>query len=489
MMTISDIFEKAKIKQLLSFLFPKITISNILKKAKVNRQKIEANIYHVVLKHEYEPRDVFADLQNCYTGFFTKGTEPRMLGLSGLRGTGKTTLLWQIADFANQQNFENIYFFDIEKIVTLGYSILDIFLYIENHSPEFLTSKNVLLFDEVHFDKKWSTALKIIYENMRATYIVATGSSALLLQTTADLATRMLILHTFPLHFTEYISITKNIQLENKTQVKERLKNALFFSKSIDELKENLLQLKPEVDIYYQKIEFPDLLIDTYIKYHNIARFTLYDNTNYILKEIDTLYHRVIYEDIPILSKETDTENTKKLLLRLAVSDEINVQTLSQTIGISHDEINNIIDILVKAEMLMVLYPFGGIDSKINKMKKAFFMSPSIRLALLQQFVNEIENEHIAKLHEDITVMYLKRFFDNSILSFSSFTKSKNPDFIISTNSKPIILEVGLNKQTKKQITESKIQFRYGIVINTKIDEPIFETETVFLPFKWFVLL
>jgi predicted AAA+ superfamily ATPase len=466
-----------------------IEIHDIFEKSKVSRQKIEANIYHIILKHKYEPRDIFADLQKCFTSFFAKGTEPRMLGLSGLRGTGKTTLLWQIADYAKNQNVENVYFFDIEKIVTLGYSVLDLFLYIENHKPEFLTSKNVLLFDEVHFDKKWSTALKIIYENMRFSYIVATGSSALLLQTTADLATRMLILHTLPLHFTEYISITKNIKLDNKTEFKEKLKAVLFFSKTIDDLKQNLLPLKTQIDDYYKKIENADLLLDNYIKYHNIARFTLYEDVNYILKEIDTLYHRVVYEDIPILSTEIDTENTKKLLLRLAVSDEINIQSLSQSIGISQEEINLIIDILAKAEMLTVLHPFGGIDSKINKMKKAFFMSPSIRLALLLQFINKLENEHLAKLYEDIVVMYLKRFFDNSLLSFSSFTKSKNPDFIISTNSKPIILEVGLNKKTKQQITASKIDFRYGIVVSTKINEPIFETETVFLPFKLFVML
>jgi len=310
-----------------------------------------------------------------------------------------------------------------------------------------------------------------------------------LLQTTADLATRMLILHTFPLHFTEYVSITRNIQLDNKAQVKEGLKNALFFSKSITELKERLSQIKPELQTYYQRIEGLDYLIDTYIKYHNIARFTLYDNTNYILREIDSLYHRVIYEDIPVLSKETDSENAKKLLLRLAVSDEINVQTLSQAIGISQEEINNMINILAKAEMLTVLYPFGGIDSGINKMKKAFFMSPSIRLALLQQFVNELENEQIAKLYEDITVMYLKRFFDNSMLSFSSFAKSKNPDFVISTHSKPIILEVGLNKKSKQQITGSKIDFRYGIVVSTKIEEAYFEQETVYLPFSLFAIL
>ncbi len=66
------------------------------------------------------------------------------------------------------------------------------------------------------------------------------------------------------------------------------------------------------------------------------------------------------------------------------------MQTLSQVIGISQSEINEVIDILAKAELLNVLYPYGGIDSKLNKTKKAFFMSPSIRLALISHIENTI---------------------------------------------------------------------------------------------------
>jgi len=464
-------------------------IEKIFQKSKVTQQKIEQNIRHHISKFEYEPRDNFADLQKCFNLFFNKAKEPRMLGLSGLRGTGKTTLLWQIADYAQKNEINNVYLFDVEKIINLGYNILDIFWYLENHQADFILQKSVLLFDEVHFDKKWSSSLKIVYENMRSTFIVATGSSALLLQTTADLATRMLILHTFPLQFTEYIAISQNIKLENKIETKEKLKAILFFSKNIDELKNNILPFSNIVNQYYSKIQNAENLIDTYIKYHNITRFTLFEDHSYIIKEIDSLYHRVIYEDIPIINNEIENENIKKLLLRLAASYEINTQSLSQTIGISQEQINKAIDILAKAEMLNVLHPYGGIDSKINKTKKAFFMSPSVRFALLSQFQYEIEPEYLSKLYEDIVVMYLKRFFDNSLLSFSSFAKSKNPDFIISTNEKPLIIEVGINKKSTKQITESKIKSRYNIIINTKIDELKFENEIIYLPLKWFLII
>ena len=116
-------------------------------------------------------------------------------------------------------------------------------------------------------------------------------------------------------------------------------------------------------------------------------------------------------------------------------------------------------------------------------------MSPSIRMALLLQVFNEVSNEYLAKLYEDVVVMYLKRLFSDSILSFSSYTKEQNPDFIIETCENPILLEVGINKKTTRQISKSKIVYRYGIVINTKINTISLKDNTVFLPLNWFLLL
>ena len=464
-------------------------IDNILKKSRISLNKIKPNLEHHIFKTRYETRDNFNDLKKCYDGFFTKGTEPRMLGLSGLRGTGKTTLLWQIAEYAHEKGMQNIYFFDIERITSMGHGITRFFWEVENKYENFFYQKNVLLFDEVHFDPDWASAIKILYEHMRSTYIVVTGSSALLLQSTADLATRMLMLHTFPLHFTEYISITKNIELNNRQEFQTKLKNALFYSKDITQIKLRLQDLKPTINNYLHNLDNQSILINNYIKYHNITRFIWYEDTNYLRKEISTLYHRVINEDIPLLTDKINSNDAKNILLRLAASDEINIQTLSGRLGISQKQVNDTIEILGLAELLNVLYPHGKIDSKLNKKKKAFFMSPSIRLALFSDLYDNVDNEFVAKLYEDIVVMYLKRFFDNALLSFSSYSDSKNPDFIISTRDCPVLVEVGINKKSTKQITKSKIKYRYGIIINTKIDEIKFENDTVMIPLSWFLLL
>ncbi|MEA3452090.1 MAG: ATPase, partial [Bacteroidota bacterium] len=65
----------------------------------------------------------------------------------------------------------------------------------------------------------------------------------------------------------------------------------------------------------------------------------------------------------------------------------------------------------------------------------------------------------------------------------------KNPDLIIETLNKPILLEIGLNKKTTKQISKSKIKYKYGIVIYSKIEDIEIHNDIVIIPLKYFLLL
>ena len=91
---------------------------------------------------------------------------------------------------------------------------------------------------------------------------------------------------------------------------------------------------------------------------------------------------------------------------------------------------------------------------------------------------------------EDTVILYFNRIFrQTEIISFSSAKGRKNPDFIIETLPKPIILEVGINKNTTKQISKSKIKYKYGIIINSKIDKIKLNNDIVIIPLKYFLLL
>ncbi len=469
-------------------------LQQILLNSKVTKKRIRDNLQHPYLQTELLPREVFAEIKENTDTYFQTGNGVRMFGLSGLRGTGKTTLLWQVAGHIYTNYTKNIYFLDFTDLITYNIGIREIKRafekYIVGDHLSAYKEKIVLIFDEVHESPMWTKALKALYDEFRIAFILTSGSSALLLQSTADLVTRMIIQHVLPLNFCEYIGFThKNIP--EIQEVRKQAENIILRSETTKELSVEFNKLKSTLDEYLANIDNLDERIYNYIVYHNIIRFLLIKSDTLIERHIRELVKRVIYEDIPKLNNEnSNPQIAEKVLRRIAGSDEINIQTLSQSISVSQKDIIGNIEILVNAELLNVLYAYGGIDSKVSKAQKYFFMSPSIRKAILTPMIQINTDALYAKMLEDTVVLYLKRIFqDDSLLSFASIKGSKNPDLIIETLNKPILLEIGINKKTTKQISKSKIKYKYGIVINSKIDNIEVRDNIVILPLKYFLLI
>ncbi len=468
-------------------------LQQILENSKLTAEVIEANLMHPVLRtSNYKHREIFDEITSIADNFYS-GNTIRMIGLAGLRGVGKTTLLWQTAKYMYENHTENIYFFHLGRLKNYNVGIKELHEGIEKHlgNGKLWTYKEkiVLLFDEVHEDKNWAQDLKILYDMFPIAFAVATGSSALLLQSTADLVTRMLIQHIYPLNFCEYINFT-HTDIQNIKEVRLDMQGILFSSENATNLFNKLTDIQGKLDNYIQQIDNTEERIYDYIVYHNIIRFLLNDKLQ-VNSLIYDLVQRVITEDIPKINKNANLQYTEKIINRLAASDEINLQSLSQTIGISQDVIIENLIVLEKAELINLLYPYGGIDSKINKAKKYFFMSPSIRKAIITPLkTKDVDNNLYAKMLEDIIVLYLKRIFrDRNTISFSSQKGQKNPDLIVETGGYPVLLEIGINKNTTKQITKSRIKYKYGIIINSKIEAPELHNDIVIIPLKYFLLL
>jgi predicted AAA+ superfamily ATPase len=137
-----------------------------------------------------------------------------------------------------------------------------------------------------------------------------------------------------------------------------------------------------------------------------------------------------------------------------------------------------------------VLLPYGGLDTKILKNKKAFFMSPSLRRALLTTMYGQnLPDQFRSKLMEDIIVMYLRRILTDGVISFTTGNNEINPDFVIETREKPILLEIGTSKTTTRQIKQSNINYRYGVLVSNGITSPNLTGDCIQIPLSWFLLL
>jgi predicted AAA+ superfamily ATPase len=467
----------------------------------VSKPAIESRLTHPFSKLEYPTRLTYDHLKKHATDFLSSGVEPRFLSLAGLRGVGKTTLLWQTANHIYNTHHQNIYFFNVNILKTIG---VDLFSALEAFQRHILkkrfnefTEPITLLFDEVHEDENWSKTLKILYDEARTAFILCTGSFALLLNSTADLSRRMHIMKVFPFSFSELLRAKEALSPEKgiltpSENVSLRLKEALFYSENALASFRALQSISSEIDAVLTQRQIDlELLQIHYLDFLNFPNLLYFDDERIITNAILDLFTRIIHEDVPKLKPGfTDFAKLERLILRLAGSDEINPEKLAGIVGVKQNDINALIELLAKAEVLHVLVPYGGLDTKIAKNKKAFFMSPSLRRALLcSLYGHNLPDQFKSKLVEDMVVMYLRRVLTSGTLSFFSGKNDVNPDFVIETRDQPILLEIGTSKTSLKQLKQSHVKYRYGLLITNGVTEPTLKVDCIQLPLNWFLLL
>ncbi len=327
-------------------------------------------------------RDVLLELRQAAEDYFTHKSGARMLALAGLRGIGKTTLMWQLSKEIYENYTQDIYFFNIEEFVqqfgdTKLYLIFQAFekIVLKKRFHE-LEKPIVFLFDEVHDAKDWSKGLKILYDKCPRAFIISTGSSALLLHTNPDLATRWHIFRVFPFKFSEFIQakawkkwlldsellfnfkegfplelanksyskldskeietiekfllssapdINQNLELQESNAIfshrdlEKDLAKMLFFSKDFSELCTEIEKIKDNITLYLSKIknnfkniEIKNLLLE-YVNFYNIPRFFSIDNKEIIFDQTTNMFEKILRVDVPQWLK---TENPETIFLR-----------------------------------------------------------------------------------------------------------------------------------------------------------------------------
>jgi predicted AAA+ superfamily ATPase len=469
---------------------------NFVKNNRITKSEIWQNIS---LNGKRLPqRFVFVKLKKYISDFLkNKAIEPRMVGIAGIRGVGKTTLLWQIANFV-KNNFKGIDVYLLSMDIASDYGFESKVLIEALGGVVSPRRKVLLLFDEIQYMKNWSLMLKIIYDKFKNSFIVATGSSSLLIRSTVDLSTRWHIESLYPLSFTEFVMIKSWIKSEGKTAVfpekglGSRARNALFLSENARDVADKLTGIEGEVQDYFAKVDESiktgrlGNYLNEYVFYHNIPRLLMIDEKNTVLNRTFDLLHRVLYQDLMEFYEQNEVEKVRKFLVFLALSDEINREKASQSLGIKAEKIDKIIESLIKSELLIRFPVYGGIKTRIKK-EKVFFVSPTIRYAIIKQLYSKTQQFH-SKLYEDIVALYLKRLFNGLVLYGGTGKEKKSPDFVVEIDNQPIPIEIGIGKSDLSQLDTIKGK-KYGLLINLKSNKVRATSNNAVIPLKWFLLI
>ncbi|HOY39883.1 MAG: ATP-binding protein [Bacteroidales bacterium] len=289
----------------------------------------------------------------------------------GARQVGKTTILRQIEKFL-QKSGESVYFISLEDfdvLQELNKHPENIFKFVSKQK----SSRMYVLIDEIQYLDKPSNFLKLLYDKYADELkIVATGSSAFYIDKKfADsLAGRKRLFYLPSLDFEEFLIFKK---AENLIAEVELIK-----------------QQEDYISLHRNEIQslFNEFL--TFGGYPGVVIESQIEEKHNVLKD---LYNSYLKKDV-VDAGIQDQPRFYKLLTLLAhqTGSLLNVNEISNTLGLSNTAVNNYIEVLNKSFHISKVSPFSNnIRNELTKMPKIYFSDLGFRNIILNSF-NPIDN-------------------------------------------------------------------------------------------------
>jgi len=423
-------------------------------------------------------RRVYYRLEKRLKEFMDGEKEGRLILLPGLRGVGKTTIVLQLYNHLMSKGVsadEILYFSADESIEYLGAGVSEVVkTFVEEIHRKSLVNldKNLFVFiDEAHFDKKWATASKIVYDKTDKLFLLVTGSSALSMELSVDLARRASRESVFPLNFSEYMVLKHNFFPPGGTA--ESLRQLMFKPSNLAKDLEKAVALRKSL---IKKGISPEKEWEDFLFFGGFP-FALRMGQIEGHERLFSMIEKVVEKDVfSLQSFSTETRNViTRILAFLALQRPggTSDSKLSESLGKSPTLVRSILDILEKTHLVFSVKPHGGAVKKIRKPWKYYFLSPSINAAMRFKLgsYDRHNRDLIGILAETLVASTLFRIMEtsNAVIGISYDPEPGGVDFLVHTTAGELIpIEVGVGKKDDHQIISAMKRYgsKRGILIS-----------------------
>jgi predicted AAA+ superfamily ATPase len=424
-------------------------------------------------------RTMIVLIQKYIRDFLLKKTGVRRwIILPGLRGVGKTTLLAQSYLWLTSQAGDNVNMIYVsmdevvEKVGSDLSELLDEYERLLGMSFEELDKPTFIFIDEVQTDQKWARTLKFLYDRTPNVFLVCSGSSAVHLQMDADIDGRRAITEKlYPLSFPEY-QVLANDTLPAKG-LKAQLIKSLYFNESADAVLNDMEKYRVIVD--QQWARYNRNTVTKYLQTGTIP-FTLGEtDARQVYSAINAMVDKIISVDLQALKqfKSETIGALKRLIFVLSDCDVMTYDSMAKAVGVSRGQIINMLDALVKAELLIKVPAYGSNISATTNPSKFLFMSPAIRAAFhdIVGLPDTVATRQGKLLEDAAGLHYYRELVTKKIGSLAHpFEKDGGQaDFILRVdNMRQIAIEFGMGTKGYKQAENTLKKFggNYGLVFS-----------------------
>jgi predicted AAA+ superfamily ATPase len=470
------------------------TLEKLREAPKLSKDHITKN--EIKLK----PRNGYFRIEKYLKEFLSGKTDNRFIVMPGLRGIGKTTILFQLYDYLINIGIEQnriLYLSADELSMYFGSKlihVIDSFISEIHQSSKVNLDKELFIFiDESHYDNSWSQVGKILFDKSEKIFMIFTGSSAISLEMNVDAARRVKKQPIFPMNFSEYLLLKYKIFPPKGTT--NALRN-LIFDGDADAIKK---AIKIENEIRIKTLEISTPLEKEWENYLCCGGFPFgtHLNSDEMYDKIFSMVEKVIQKDVFILkSFKTDTTNNIfNIIIFLALQNtgETSYSKLAAKLGISSALVKTILDVLEKTHLIFNIKPHGGAGKIVRKPWKYYFLSPSIKAAINVKLGKYPPNDRIilGYLAENLVAANFFRMKEtrNIPLGISYAPERAGVDFLLhDINGDIIPVEVGIGNKNPGQVKGAikRYNSEYGILISNATKKISLKDKVIYMPLTTF---
>jgi len=288
-----------------------------------------------------KPRTIFTEIDKFIN-------VPEAIVITGMRRTGKTTLLQY---YYEQIDSKNKLFLDLENPLNRRYFEENNYERIKSSFEALgvdFTRKPVIFLDEIQFVKKLPSVVKYFIDHFQVKFFL-TGSASFYLKNlfTESLAGRKHIFELYPLSFKEFL-IFKDSRL-----------NIPYNTRNIT---------RATCDTF-------STLYDEYIRFGGFPGVVLKTNVPEKEKALDDIFSSFFQLEIVQLGDFRRNEVIRDLMLLLIqrLGSKLDIQKISKELGVSRPTLNEYVSFLEGTYFIKTIKPFSkGKDTEIRKARKIY---------------------------------------------------------------------------------------------------------------------
>lgn len=340
--------------------------------------------------------------------------------LTGMRRTGKTTLLKQLM---HDSGIRQQYYFDLERMdnrFLFSEENYDSIIYALMQRGANFDEKVLIAIDEIQLVPNLPSVIKYLYDSYDIKFVI-TGSSAYYMKNmfSESLAGRKKLFEVYPLNFGELLSF-------NGISISD-----IPLSKAGKFVKSEYERLKS----YYE----------TYINFGGFPEVVLSSATADKKDMIQDIISSYINFDIALLADIRNPANLYKLikLLSVRIGTKLDISKLTSLTGMSRPTVENYLELLEQSYMIRTIPVLSNSpDREITKARKIYFLDNGI--------ASSSANAGSGALFENAVFNQLQSKGD---ISYYQLKSGKEIDFVLNKDVCYEVKETATETDLKNMIT------------------------------------